>query len=130
MRRLSWRFDSFGLAFEGYGPIGEKRTQDLAGRPVETEAVFPGGIKGSGRDGVQAYIREHRQKQFIANLSQKLLAYALSRSLQLSDEPTIATMQARLAANGYRFGSLVEVIVSSPQFRTKRAADAVEQQGE
>ena len=35
------RFDSFGLAFEGYGPIGEARTKDLAGHPVETRADFP-----------------------------------------------------------------------------------------
>src|SRR5213075_2193640 len=34
------KFDSFGLAFEGYGPIGEKRSEDLAGRPVDTQAVF------------------------------------------------------------------------------------------
>jgi len=124
------RFDSFGLAFEGYGPIGEKRTQDLAGHPVDTRAEFPGGIEGSGFAGVKAYIREHRQNQFIGNLSRKLLAYALGRSLQLSDEPTIDTMQTRLVASGYRFASLVEVIVASPQFRTKRAADAVAQKGE
>jgi hypothetical protein len=124
------RFDSFGLAFEGYGPIGERRTQDLAGRPVETEAVFPGGIPGSGFAGVKAYIREHRQNQFIGNLSRKLLAYALGRTLQLSDEPTIDTMQTKLVASGYRFASLVEAIVASPQFRTKRAADAAAQKGE
>jgi hypothetical protein len=29
-------------------------------------------------------------------------------------------MQQRLAANGYRFGSLVESIVTSPQFRNRR----------
>ncbi len=26
------RFDSIGLVFEGYGPIGERRTEDLGGR--------------------------------------------------------------------------------------------------
>ena len=35
------RFDSLGLAFEGYGPIGEKRSRDLAGHPVDTQAYFP-----------------------------------------------------------------------------------------
>ena len=38
------RFDSFGLAFEGYGPVGEKRAVGLAGRPVDTQVDFPGGI--------------------------------------------------------------------------------------
>ena len=58
------RFESFGLAFEGYGPVGEARTKDLAGRPVDTNAVFPGGSQGAGFEGVQAYIREHRQAEF------------------------------------------------------------------
>jgi len=124
------RFDSFGLAFEGYGPIGEKRTHDLAGRPVDTQALFPGGTPGTGFEGLRTYIRERRQKQFLENLSRKLLVYALGRSLQFSDEPTIEAMQARLAANGYRFASLVKVIVAGPQFRTKRAADAPGQKGE
>ncbi len=40
------RFDSFGLAYEGYGPIGDVRTKDLAGRPVDTAVTYPGGING------------------------------------------------------------------------------------
>src|SRR5205814_4282290 len=79
------RFDSFGLAFEGYGPVGERRDKDLAGRPVDTRAVFPGGSQGAGFEDLQAYIRAHRQKDFLDNLSRKLLAYALGRSLLLSD---------------------------------------------
>jgi hypothetical protein len=120
------RFDSFGLAFEGYGPIGEKRSKDLAGRPVDTKAAFPGGSEGTGFDGLLTYIREHRQKDFLDNLSRKLLAFALGRSLQLSDEPAIERMQTKLTANGYRFTSLVDTIVTSPQFLNKRQMDAEE----
>jgi hypothetical protein len=114
------RFDSFGLVFEGYGPVGEMRSHDLAGRPVDTQAVFPGGSQGAGFEGVQAYIREHRQKDFIDNLSRKLLAFALGRSLLLSDEPAIERIETNLAANGYRFTPLVDTIVTSPQFLNKR----------
>jgi hypothetical protein len=115
------RFDSFGLAFEGYGPIGERRSKDLAGRPVDSHATFPGGREGTGFEGVRNYIREHRQNDFIDNLSRKLLAYALGRSLLLSDEPAIERMRAVLAANNYRFSTLVEAIVTSPQFLNKRS---------
>jgi hypothetical protein len=118
------RFDSFGLAFEGYGPVGESRSNDLAGRPVDTKAVFPGGSQGSGFEGVQAYIREHRQKDFIDNLSRKLLAYSLGRSLLLSDEPVIERMRATLHGKGYRFTALVDTIVTSPQFLNKRSPDS------
>jgi hypothetical protein len=118
------RFDVFGLAFEGYGPVGEARTKDLAGRPVDTNAVFPGGSQGSGVEGVRTYIREHRQAGFLDNLSRKLLAYALDRSLQLSDDALIERMKTRLAAREYRINTLVETIVTSPQFLNKRAPDS------
>jgi hypothetical protein len=120
------RFDSFGLAFEGYGPVGETRTKDLAGRPVDAQAVFPGGIQGAGFEGVLAFIREHRQKDFTDNFSRKLLAFALGRSLMLSDEPTVERMQTKLIANSYRFTPLVEIIVTSPQFLNKRRTDVPE----
>jgi hypothetical protein len=102
--------------------VGEARAKDLAGRPVDTRAEFPGGAEGSGIEGVQKYIKEKRQNNFLDNLSRKLLAYALGRSLQLSDEPTLERMQTQLAANGYRFSPLVETIVTSPQFRMKRSS--------
>src|SRR5207249_9467840 len=104
------RFDSFGLVFEGFGPVGERRTKDLGGRPVETHAVFPGVGEGSGLDGLRTYIREHRQPDFVDNLRRKLLSYALGRSLLPSDDPTIEQMRAKLSANGYRFNILVETI--------------------
>ena len=114
------RFDSFGLTFEGYGPVGETRTKDLAGHTVDIQATFPGGSQGAGLAGLQAYIRANREQDFLDNLSRKILVYGLGRSLQLSDEPLIQRMNSRLAAGGYRFSTLVETIVSSPQFLKKR----------
>ena len=121
------RFDSFGLAFEGYGPVGERRVSDLAGRLVDAIAEFPDGGEGDGLLGVQTYIREHRQDDYLDNLSRKMLAYALSRSLQLSDDPIIEQAQANLKANDFRFASLIETIVTSPQFINRRDPDPVAQ---
>ncbi len=114
------RFDAIGLAFEGYGPVGESRTLDLGGRPVDTRASFPRGGEGAGLEGLRAYLEAQRREEFVENLCRKLLAYALGRSLIPSDDETIAAMRTRLAAEGGRFGSLVETIVTSPQFRNKR----------
>jgi hypothetical protein len=117
------RFDSFGLAFEGYGPVGDARTSDLAGRAVHTGATYPGGFQGEGLEGLRTYIRAHREQDFVDNLGRKLLAYALNRSLQLSDESLIESMKAELASNQYRFGSLIETIVGSSQFRYRRVSE-------
>jgi len=118
------RFDVFGLALEGYGPIGEARKNDLAGHPVDNSATFPGGDQGSGLDGVETFIRNHRQKDFIDGLARNMVAYALNRSPQLSDEGLVDRMKLNLAAKGYKFDTLIETIVTSPQFLNKRSSGA------
>ena len=117
------RFDALGLVFEGFGPVGERRDKDLAGHPVDVRATFPGGVDGAGLAGLRQYIRDKRQNDFVDNLCGKLLAYALGRSLLVSDDLTIKEMQRKLAADGFRFDNLVDSIVTSPQFLTKRGRD-------
>jgi hypothetical protein len=114
------RFDSFGLVFEAYGPIGEKRASDLAGRAIDARAEFPDGTQGVGIEGLQNYLRARREKDFLNNLSEKMLVYALGRSLLISDEPLLEAMRDRFAASGYKLSALIEVIVTSPQFLNKR----------
>ncbi|MDG1895840.1 MAG: DUF1592 domain-containing protein, partial [Fuerstiella sp.] len=114
------RFDSIGLAFEGFGPIGESRERDLGGRPVSTTATFPGGDEGTGLDDLRTYLRQHRQEEFVDNLCRKLLSYALGRSLILSDDLLIRKMRSQLGHDEFRFSSLVESIVNSSQFLNKR----------
>ncbi|HWB11141.1 MAG TPA: DUF1592 domain-containing protein [Pirellulales bacterium] len=116
------RFDSVGLVFEGYGPIGERRDRDLSGHPVTEAAVFRDGSQGSGIDGLRDYVRRRRQDDFVDNFCRKLVVYALGRGLLPSDELLVENMRTRLVADDYRFGSLVETIVSSPQFLTRRAS--------
>jgi hypothetical protein len=118
------KFDSFGLAFEGYGPIGETRDRDLAQRPVETSATFPNGTSGSGLPALRAFMRARGQAEFVDTLSRELLVYALGRSLLRSDEPLVADMRKDLTASDYKFGSLLRDIVTSKQFLTRRAISA------
>jgi hypothetical protein len=117
------RFDAVGLAFENYGPIGELRTKDLGGRPVETSATFPDGSTRNGLQGLRDYLHEKREEDFLDNLCRKLLAYALGRSLLPSDSSAVDDMRSRLVADKYAFGGLIEVIVTSPQFLNKRGRD-------
>jgi hypothetical protein len=114
------RFDSIGLTFEGFGPVGELRQTDLGGRPVDTHSVFPDGSEGAGLDGLRTYLRRQRQEEFLDNLCRKLLSYALGRTLAPSDDAVIDQMRRSLEAEDYRFGALIDTIITSPQFLTKR----------
>jgi hypothetical protein len=124
------RFDSIGLVFEGFGPIGERRTKDLSGHDVDTRAIFPlhgeksdserAAMEGAGVEGLRAYLRQQRQEEFVDNFCRKLLTYALGRTLIPADDSIVTEMRAKLAANDYRFFSLIETIITSPQFLNKR----------
>jgi hypothetical protein len=118
------RFDAVGLVFEDFGPVGERRTHDLGGRPVETDAKFPDGKDRRGLAGLREYLHDKRQDDFVDNLCKKLLSYALGRGLLLSDRKILEAMRKQLAADGYRFSGLVETIATSPQFSNQRGRDA------
>ena len=65
------RFDSYGLVFENFGPIGELRTKDGGGKPVDNRAPFPGGKDYAGLSGLQEFIRQRRQQDFVGTFSRK-----------------------------------------------------------
>jgi len=90
---------------------------------VSTKAPLANGDHLYGLDGLRTYLRQQRQDEYLANLCRKLLSYALGRTLLLSDDPLIEEMQQKLSANQFRFGILVETIVTSSQFLEKRGPD-------
>jgi mono/diheme cytochrome c family protein len=114
------RIDPYGIAFEGYGPVGNLRDKDLAGRAVETQVTYPGGVSANGVEGLRTVLANNRQVDFVRNLSRKLIAYSLNRSLILSDEELVERMLQRASANQYRLQALIETIVLSTQFRRRR----------
>jgi Protein of unknown function (DUF1592)/Protein of unknown function (DUF1588)/Protein of unknown function (DUF1587)/Protein of unknown function (DUF1585)/Protein of unknown function (DUF1595)/Planctomycete cytochrome C len=114
------RFDSVGLAFEGFGPIGERRAVDLGGKPIINRGEYPDGSDRLGIGGLRDYLAERREADFVDNLCRKLIAYALGRSLLPSDEALVENMKQRLAADEGRMGNLIEAIVTSRQFLNKR----------
>ena len=117
------RFDSFGLAFETFDPVGKHRTHDLGGRTVDARATFPGDIEGEGLQGVRQYIRGYREDDFVEGFSRKLLAYALGRSLALSDDLLIQEIRRQLAGDSYLFQTVIDSIVTSRQFLNKRGRE-------
>ena len=47
------------------------------------------------------------------------------RPLLPSDDPLLAQMQGRLASGNYRFGTLIDTIVTSRQFLNRRASNSL-----
>ena len=116
-------FDSLGLAMEGFDPIGRQRTHDAAGRPIDSLATLPGGETAAGIPALIEYIERERRDDFVRTLCRKFLGYALGRSVMLSDQPLLDEMATQLKNHDYRFATLFETVVLSPQFRQQRGGN-------
>lgn len=121
--RCHRRFDALGLAMEGFDPVGKARGKDLAGRPVDNVVRLPSGDEARGVPEFLQYLRRARNDDFIRTLCRKFLGYALARSLELSDHELLETLERDLREHDYRFATLFETVVCSPQFRNQRCRD-------
>lgn len=122
------RIDPYGFTLERYDAIGRRRDQDLGNRPINDRATLRGGAQVQGLDGLRQYLLTSGREAFVRQFCRKLLGYALGRAVQLSDEPLLDTMQTQLAANGYRVGTAIDIILGSRQFREIRGRDHEQEQ--
>lgn len=118
------KFDSFGLVFEGYGPVGERREFDLGGHPVQTQATFPDGSAGNGLESLRTYLLQNRRDEFVDTFVRQTFAYGLGRGLQLSDTEAIESAKEKLREKDHPLSSLLEAVVTSPQFVNRRVDEA------
>ena len=116
------RIDPYGFALEQYDAIGR-----LWPYPVNTKTKLVDGKAIKGLTGLRDYLANDRREAFVRQFCKKLLGYALGREVGLSDEPLLKAMQERLAKNGYRVSVVVELIVTSEQFRSIRSVTAAKE---
>jgi mono/diheme cytochrome c family protein len=118
------RIDPFGFALEHYDPIGRFRDKDLGSRPVDARAKLKDGTQFEGVDGLRRYLLIQRRAEFERHFCQKLLGYALGRSVALSDQPLLDEMLEKMHKNEGRLSAAVLAIVQSKQFRYHRGLEA------
>ncbi len=112
------RMDPLGFGLENYDAIGAWRTLD--GKfPIDASGVLPNGKSFQGPVELRRILLDDKDA-FARGLSEKLLTYALGRGLERYDRLTVNAISRKLAANGYRFSTLVSEIVNSAPFRMRR----------
>jgi hypothetical protein len=109
------KMDALGFGLENFDAIGKWRDAD--GREViDPSGELPGGRKFAGPVELVKILAEEKKSEFSRCITTKMLTYALGRGVTVSDRCTVKTIVAELANAEYRFHSLVELIVTSPQF--------------
>ena len=116
--------DPLGFGLENYDAIG--RWRDLDGTfPVDASGTLPDG-QAFGTAGEMRAVLTSQLPQFSRTLTEKILIYALRRGLKPYDRPTVERVTQAVAADGYRFRTLVHEIVKSLPFQQRRGESAVE----
>jgi mono/diheme cytochrome c family protein len=109
------RMDPLGFGLENYDAVGAWRTQD--GKfPIDPSGLLPDGKTFQGADGLKTILRQN-QDAFAECLAEKMLTYALGRGLERNDREAVKQIVARMAADKYRFSSLLTGIVNSELFQ-------------
>ncbi len=111
--------DPIGFGLENFDAIGRWRIADESGEEIDASGELPGGKKFSTPSELKAIIAD-REDDFARNLVEKLLAYALCRSLEGYDEIVVDELMRDIAADDYRMQTLITAVVTSYPFTHRR----------
>ena len=114
--------DPLGLALENFNAVGQFRANDPDTlTPIDAAGQLPDGTPIKGPEDLRRALVA-RPDQFVQALTENLLTYALGRSLDYRDMPTVRGIVRHAAADDYRFKSIVLGVISSDAFRKREAA--------
>ena len=118
--------DPWGIPLEEFDAVGLRRDTVLrrSGEreeryPVDARATLPDGHEVEGARALAKYLMGQQSRRFARALTSKLLAYALGRSLERSDESVVAGMTSQFERAEYRLRKLCTIIVTSESFRSR-----------
>ena len=103
--------DPIGFALENFDFTGQWRDAD-AGTAVDAHGVFIDGSEIDGPGGLRRVLLE-REELFVATFAEKLLTYALGRTLEASDMPAVREIVRRAREDGNRFSAIVLGVANS-----------------
>jgi len=116
--------DPLGFALENFNAVGQYRVNDPDTQtPIEAAGQLPDGTAINGPDDLRKALVDRPDHQFVQALTENLMTYALGRSLDYHDMPTVRRIVREAAKDDYRFKSIVLGVVSSDAFRKREAED-------
>ena len=109
------RIDPYGLALEQFDAVGALRS-----KPQDTRTTLHTGELLEGVKDLKQYLVNEKKDDFLRHVTRKLLAYALGRELQFSDERAVHKIMEHLNTNGLGARTLIHQVILSEPFRHRR----------
>jgi hypothetical protein len=107
--------DPIGFALEPFDAVGKWRTHD-AGNLIDSRDQMYDGTPVNGPADIRAFLLRY-QDQYVRNVGQNLLTYALGRGVEYDDMPTVRGIVRTAAKDDYRLKSMIEAVAMSAVFR-------------
>jgi hypothetical protein len=114
------QMDPLGFALENFDAIGTWRSRAEGGAPVDASAALTDGTTFAGLPGLRQLLLSRRD-QFAATVTEKLLSYALGRTVEYYDKPTVRQIVRNAAGDDYRWSAVILEIVKSRPFQMRRS---------
>jgi hypothetical protein len=116
--------DPLGFALENFDAIGTYRDVDRFTRTmIDTSGKLVDGTAVNGPADLRTALLTHSE-QFVQTLTEKLMTYALGRSIEYYDMPSVRAIVRGSKATDYKFSSIVMGIVNAPAFRSSMVEQA------
>jgi Protein of unknown function (DUF1592)/Protein of unknown function (DUF1588)/Protein of unknown function (DUF1585)/Protein of unknown function (DUF1587)/Protein of unknown function (DUF1595) len=112
--------DPMGLSLENFDAVGQWRGKDYdTGTVIDASGKMADGTSVNGPDDLRKALMA-RPQQFVQTLTRNLMAYALGRTLDYHDMPTVRRIVRDAAADHDHFSAILLGIVASPAFQMKQ----------
>jgi mono/diheme cytochrome c family protein len=109
--------DPLGFALENFDVVGGWRERDRdAGTAIDAAGTLASGRPVQGPAQLSQALLA-RPDQFVQTVTEKLMVFALGRTLRYQDIPAVRVIVRQAASQDYRFEALVKGIVHSDAFR-------------
>ena len=110
--------DPIGFSLENYDVVGKWR-REFAGQPIDASGLLPDGKTFDGPDGLQGLLLE-RPDDLVGTITEKLMRFALGRSLEYYDMPEVRAVVRAASVENYRWSSIILGVVESTPFQMRR----------
>jgi hypothetical protein len=112
--------DPLGFSLEHFDAIGAWRSKDInASTAIDASGKLVDGTAVNGPNDLRQALLK-RPEQFAQTVTEKLMTYALGRTVEYYDMPTIRKIVRDAAKDNYRFSSIVLGIARSAPFQMRR----------
>jgi hypothetical protein len=116
------QMDGIGFGLENFDAIGAWRDKEEDGKSIDAAGTLADGASFHGVVELKGLLVTQRRDEFVRCLTEKLMAFALGRKIEYSDDPAVARIVEQLQRDDYRFSSLVVGIVQSEPFQYAQAS--------